>query len=205
MSKIIKNEELNNKTNIKSNKQDKIFTIQKYQNSNRFGDYVKKTIGIKQSSTQLEKLTPKQLDNILNKIRVHLDNKNMDSIYNNMAKTMAFGIEMGVSPFYDIYGFSDTLLGNEQFLDCYEKFKIEHKLPQIPTGLQLCYIITSTMILQHNLNKYNNPQKQTDIKIDDEVVKKLDEVLKSVDKIEEKTNKHKPKIDVKPIKNGDII
>ena len=142
------------KPSIKSEDiQNKIFTIQKYQNSPRFSEYLKKNCGIKYSITQLEKMKEPQLSNVLDKIRINLDNRNMDHIYNTMAKTMANGLEMTVSPFYNIDGFSDTLLNNEEFLDVYEKFKIEYKLPTMPVGLQLGYIITSTMLIQHKINE----------------------------------------------------
>jgi len=200
----LKNENIrvsSKKSKKSTNSQEKIFTIQKYMTSNRFGDYVKKDIGIKYTLAQLEKKSDKELEDILNKIRIHLDNKNMDAIYDGMAKSMASGLEMTLTPFYDIDGFSDTLLdpNNAQFWDTYEKFKIEHKLPTMPVGLQLAYIVSSTMILQHNLNKMKHPRSQPmeDINVEKEL-KIIDEKLTS-------KRKSKPKKIIPKVKAGDII
>ena len=148
---------------LNTEKFDKIYIIQKYQNSDLFGEYVKKTIGIKQSETQLQKLTETQLDEILYKIRTLLDNKNIDKIFDSMTKTFSVGFESVVTPFYNIDGFSDALLAQEEFHNCMERIKIESKLPNIPPTIQLGYIVTSTMLIQHQLNQIGAvdvPEKQ---------------------------------------------
>ena len=198
LKQILTKEKKQNQKKISNNKEEKIFTIQKYQNSKRFSDYIKKNINIKYTSQQLQKLSENDLENILQKIRINLDNKNMDAIYNNMAKTMANGLEMSVSPFYDIYGFSDRLLDNEQFLDCYEKLKIEYKLPTMPPTLQLFYIISSTMMIQHNLNKMKNVNP----------IPEMEPPKIDINKLENDTSKKKKKTKikiVKSVKDGDII
>ena len=141
------------KVDSKTSKLEKIHTIQKYQTSPRFGNYVKKTLKINHTESKLEKMTDKKLDDILNKIRLYLDNRNMDVIYNNMAKSLSKAAEMTITPFYDIDGFSNNLLSNEDFWNSYERFKIEQKMPTIPPSVQLLYVVSATMLMTHQQNK----------------------------------------------------
>lgn len=124
-----------------------------YQNSSRFGNDVRKTLKFNFTREQLVKKSVDQIDNILFRIRTYLNNRGMNGIYEQMVRTSAMGYETIVSEFYDIEGFSDMLFANPSFWDAFERWKIERKLPDIPPGMQLMYIVSSTTLLAHMKNK----------------------------------------------------
>lgn len=151
-----------------NDKESLIMKIQKYQSSRRFGQIITKELKISQSREQLIKLSIDRLENILHRIRLHLNNRNLDSIFENMAVTCAKGYEASITPFYNIEGFSELLLNNPGFWDAFERWKIEREMPNIPPGIQLAYIIASTTITAHTLNTARIPQPKEKIIIDND-------------------------------------
>ena len=149
-----------------TDKESLIMKIQKYQSSRRFGQIITKELKISQSREQLVKLSVDRLENILHRIRLHLNNRNLDSIFENMAVTCAKGYEASITPFYNIEGFSELLLNNPGFWDAFERWKIEREMPNIPPGIQLAYIIASTTITAHTLNAGRIPQPKEKVIID---------------------------------------
>lgn len=137
-----------------------IMKIIKYQDNKRFGEYVRKKLSINYTRSQLIKLNSKRLEQLLNRIRINLNNRNVDVVFNNMAKTMSIGLEKSVTPFWNVDGFSDNLLMNPSFWEVFEKWKIEQELPDIPPYLQLSYIITSTMLITHQMNMVNEDKRE---------------------------------------------
>ena len=139
------------------NKESLILKINKYQTSKRFGTFITKELKINQSRDQLIKLSIDRLQNILHRIRINLNNRNMDKIFENMAITCAQGYENTITTIgYDISGFSDLLTSNPGFWDAFERWKIEKTdMPEIPPSFQLLYIITATTITAHSLNTSN--------------------------------------------------
>jgi hypothetical protein len=137
-----------------------IIKIQKYQSSKVFGEYVTKNLKINQSVDKLQKLKITTLNNIISRIRLSLDAENVSSFFDNFAKTAAVAFEKTLTPFYDIDGFSSTLLDNKEFWRVYERLKIETELPQIPPTLQLGYIISGTVLIQHQLNTMSKKKPQ---------------------------------------------
>lgn len=135
-----------NKLNIK---EQKIMQVLNYQNSPRFGPDIRKQLKYSFTREQLVKRSIDQIDNLLFRIRSFLNNRGMNGIYEQMIRTGAVGYEKIVSEFYDIEGFSDLLFANPSFWDAFERWKIERKLPDIPPGMQLMYIVTSTTLLAH--------------------------------------------------------
>jgi hypothetical protein len=135
-----------------NNKESLIMKIQKYQSSRRFGPYITKELKITQSREQLTKLSIDRLENILHRIRINLNNRNMDSIMETMTITCAKGYETTVSNFYDIDGFTELLTANPGFWDAFERWKIEREMPEIPPCIQLAYIIATTTFAAHSFN-----------------------------------------------------
>ena len=131
-------------------KQKLIHTIQKYQDSSRFGKIVKYELGFKQNFVELSEKTESELENILHRIRSHLDNKNLDKFYENMATTLAISYEQILSPFYPIDGFSDMLLENEDFWNSYERFRIESEFPSVNPTTQMLFMIAQLTIIAHH-------------------------------------------------------
>ena len=130
-----------------------IMKILKYQSSRRFGAYITKELKITQSRQQLLKLSIDRLNNILHRIRLNLNNRNLDAIFENMAITCAKGYETTITHFgFDIEGFTDLLTANPGFWDAFERWKIERELPDIPPGIQLGYIVATTTLAAHTLN-----------------------------------------------------
>ena len=135
-------------------KEDLISKILKYQSNKRFGNIINKELGFKYTRTQLTKYSVDNLETILHRIRTHLNTRNMDQVFEHMAKVTAKGYEDLVSGFgYNIEGFSDLLLANPAFHDAFERWKIERKIPEIPPSFQLMYIIASTTYMAHIQNK----------------------------------------------------
>ena len=140
-------------------KQKLINTIQKYQDSSRFGKAVKFELGFKQNFVELSEKSENELDNILYRIRRHLDNRNLDKFYENMATTLAVTYEQVLSPFYPIDGFSDMLLDNEDFWNSYERFRIESEFPSVnPTTQMLFMIAQMTVIAHHTAPQYTQDE-----------------------------------------------
>ena len=134
-------------------KQELILKITKYLGSVRFATYLKKDLKISYTNIQLQKKKVTELRDILKHIQVNLDNKNLDKFYHSLAIGGASVVEKTISPLYDIDGFADNLVSNENFWDVYERYKIENTFPNIPPAIQLCYIVTSTIITTHEVNK----------------------------------------------------
>jgi hypothetical protein len=159
---IIDDNNRNKETNPKNiDKFDKIRILVKYQNNNRFGELLKKELGIKYTEPQLNKKSVEDLELILHRIRTHLNTRNMDQVFDHMVRYTASGYEELVSGLgYDIDGFSELLLHNPAFWDAFERWKIEQKIPNIPPSMQLMYIVASTTYIAHlksqHKNDYNN-------------------------------------------------
>ena len=131
-------------------KQKLIFTIQKYQDSSRFGKIVKYELGFKDTFTELSEKPENELENMLHRIRTHLDNKNLDKFYENMATTAAITYEQAMSLVYPIDGFSDLLLDNEDFWNSFERFRIESELPYVNHTTQMLFMIAQFTIIAHH-------------------------------------------------------
>ena len=134
----------------------------KYQESKRFGDKIKKGLGIKYKREQLLKCSVENLESILFRIRRFLNTINLDSVFEHMARHCAKGYEDLMCNFIDIEGFSDLLLSNPAFWDAFERYKIEQEMPEIPPSMQIIYIIASTTYIAHLQNRVktlNRPQK----------------------------------------------
>ena len=136
-------------------KEDLITKILKYQHNKRFGTIINKELGFKYTRVQLSKQSIDSLETILHRIRTHLNTRNMDKVFEHMAKVTAKGYEDLVTGFgYNIEGFSDLLMENPSFHDAFERWKIEKSpLPDVPPSFQLMYIIASTTYMAHVMNK----------------------------------------------------
>ena len=146
-------------TSISKEKQTIIYRIMKYQDNKRFKEIVK-GLGIKYNYDQLCKKSIENLKDILERIRINIDNRNLDDFYNLILKNTSLTFESVVSNFYDIDGFQEMLMNDEQFLDTWEKFKIENELPNVPPSIQMLMIVSRCMITCNLQNKYlkENPQ-----------------------------------------------
>lgn len=149
---------LSSKNDDSKEKQEIIYTIRKYQENERFKKYITKDLGITFTYSALNKKSVSSLNDILNKIRVSLDNRNSSKMMDAMAKNFSVVYEKVVSEFYDIDGFTDTLWSQENFLDSLEKMKIETKIPQIPTPIQVAFIVLQTTVMTHEINKIKEAQ-----------------------------------------------
>ena len=158
-------------------KEDLIQKILKYENNKRFGAPIKQSLGFKHTRPQLSKMSLEQLETILHRIRTFLNTRNMDEIFEHMARHTAKGYEDIVTGIgYDINGFSDLLLSNPAFWDAFERWKIEQKIPQVPPSLQLGYIIASTTYVAHlqssRVKQKQIKNKKTETKKEKEMKKK---------------------------------
>ena len=151
---VIKDVDDDNKKNEHIEKEDMINKILKYQGNRRFASTIKEELGFKYTRAQLNKYTKENVETILHRIRTHLNTRNMDQVFNHMAKVTAKGYEDVVTGFgYNIEGFQEILFENPAFHDAFERYKIEKKVPEIPPSFQLLYIIASTTYIAHISNK----------------------------------------------------
>ena len=131
-------------------KEESIIKIVNYQNSTRFGSYIKKDMKINFTREQLSKKSLSQLEAIMYRIRTALNTRHLEGVYEHLVRTVASGYENVVTSFgYDITGFQSLLLNNPAFWDSFEMWKLEKKLPDIPPSLQLMYIVSSTTVVAH--------------------------------------------------------
>ena len=140
---------------VVNDKETIIMKILKYQNSTRFGEYITKDLKIKYTREQLVKMSVDRVESVLHRIRINLNNRNVDTMFDGMIKTCAFGYENAVSQFYNISGFTDLLWANPGFHDAVERYKCEANMPDIPPGVQLAYIVATTTLAAHSINKMN--------------------------------------------------
>ena len=152
-------------------KQDSIYKIQKYQASEFFGDIVRNQLKIKYSFEQLHKKKQSDLDSILTRIRIHVDNINLDKFYNQLVLGGCAMLEQTLVPIYNIDGFTQRLTSKEQFWHCLERVKIESTLPQIPAGVQLAMIIGQTIIVTHKMNEMGKPEPEEEEEEEEEYKK----------------------------------
>ena len=138
-------------------KQQIIFKIQKYQDSGRFGHIVKTQLKFDQPYDELSEMHIENLENMLSRIRIHLDNKNLDKFYDSMLKGGAMVYEEVVSPFYDIYGFADMITSNDEFMCCWERFKIENNFPSVDSTSQMLFMIAQTTLVAHHMAQQYEP------------------------------------------------
>ena len=110
-------------------------------------------------------MNDRELDKILHRIRIQLDNENLDAFYTGFAKTGSILVEKSMSQFYNIDGFTDHLFQNEAFLDGLERYKIENPFPYVPASVQISYAIVSTAFITHQLNAtgFRTRRKQKDM------------------------------------------
>ena len=134
-------------------KQELIMIIKRYQSNPRFKQYIKKDLGIDYSHSSLTKKSINGLKDILEKIRVNLNNRNVSKMMDSVGQSTSVAYETVLSEFYDIEGFTDNLWGQENFLDVWEKLKIETTMPNIPPMVQVGLIVLQTTMLTHELNK----------------------------------------------------
>ena len=162
-------------------KQRLIFKIQRYQDSRRFGHIVREQLKFNQSFDELNEMPIENLQNLVSRIRIHLDNKNLDRFYDSMVKSGAVAYEQIVTPFYDIEGFADMLTENEDFW-CFERFKIEHNFPSVDPTTQMIYMIAQTTLLAHHLlREYENePEPIQNVPSPEEVIAQIEKGEKTL-------------------------
>ena len=158
-------------------RQNLIFIIQKYQSSERFGKYVRTELKVSYTSESLNKKSTSQLQAILDKIRLHLDNQNLNKIYDSALYSSTAAIEAFSKPLgVNVDGFSTMLMSNEEFKNCWERLKCETIMPTVPSHVQLCFILGQTYFLAYAINK------QKEYKAPPEITALIDEVFKDDNK-----------------------
>ena len=179
-------------------RQNLIFIIQKYQSSERFGKYVRTELKVSYTSESLNKKTTSQLQAILDKIRLHLDNQNLNKIYDSALYSSTAAIEAFSKPLgVNVDGFSTMLMSNEEFKNCWERFKCESVMPTIPSHVQMCFILGQTYFLAYAINKQKEykeppeitellkdigPESDTDNKINNEAIENKEKTEEVVEK-----------------------
>ena len=193
-------------------KQRLIYTIQRYQDSERFGDIVRKELKITQNYDQLSELSMNECENTLSRIRIHLDNKNLSKFYDNMATTIAVTYEALVDRVYSCQGFSDMLLDNDEFWNIFERFKCEYQFPSVNPSMQLLFIIGQTTLMAHHLAPVpsDEPYEMQPPTISDELARELDIPPtipeEPITTIPEPTNETKSEpVNVKPLTLGAML
>lgn len=176
---------------IVEQKQNMIHIIQKYQSSEVFGKFVRTELKISYTEEALQKKTVEQLHTILTKIRVNLDNKNLSKMYDSVLFSSTMMLETISRPVVNVDGFNQLLKENEQFKNCWERFKCESVMPTIPAHLQMIFILGQTYFTAYAMNKLKNPSPEVKQIIDD-VKREVDEEFAQRKKEEEKLKNEAP-------------
>lgn len=137
-----------------------------------------------------------ELQEILEKIRIHLDNRNLDKFYDNMALKSAQLLETSITPFYKINGFANNLFDDEEFLNIWERFKIENKMITIPAHIQLTMIVGTILMKTRADNRMQELQNDEEYKkmmqdVEDEI--QADEDKRQLSNISKEKSKEKSK------------
>ena len=176
----------NEKQKNYDDKESDILRIIKYQDSKVFGKHLQDDLKTYYTRESLLQKSKNEIHSILTRIRLSLNNQHIDKMMDSMAVSLAVGLEKTVDPFYDCAGFSDNLLENQQFWSVFERYKIESgaKIPDIPPWLQMAYIVSSTLVLTHQLNK-------TPTTTIEPPNKNVNEILEDIETPKEQTKKEK--------------
>ena len=158
-------------------KQNMIHIIQKYQSSEIFGKFVRNELKISYTEEALQKKTVEQLHTILTKIRVSLDNKNLNKMYDSVLFSSTMMLETVSRPMVNVDGFNQLLKENEQFISCWERFKCESVMPTIPAHLQMIFILGQTYFTAYAMNKMKEPSKET-VELVAEIEKEIEQERK---------------------------
>ena len=140
-----------------------IAKILKYQESKFFNPLLKKSMKLSHTHETLSKKNNEQLEAVLNRMRVCLDQQTVHSFYNNLAEQGTVMTEKLLQNVYNIDGFAEDIKNNEHFWITFERFKIESDLPTIPIGFQLAQVLFTTAVVQHERNKKNNHKYQEEV------------------------------------------
>ena len=140
-----------------------IAKILKYQESKFFNPLLKKSMKLSHTHETLSKKNNEQLEAVLNRMRVCLDQQTVHSFYNNLAEQGTVMTEKLLQNVYNIDGFAEDIKNNEHFWITFERFKIESDLPTIPIGFQLAQVLFTTAVVQHERNKKNNHRYREEV------------------------------------------
>jgi hypothetical protein len=141
-------------------RQNLIHIIQKYQSNARFGSYVRNELKITFTDEALSKKSLSQLEGILNKIRLHLDNQNLNKMYDGILFGSTLMIETISKPVANVDGFQKMLMENEEFLNCWERYKCESIMPTVPSHIQMVFILAQTYLIAYASNKMKEPSDE---------------------------------------------
>lgn len=203
-NKMIKNDTkiktLGKKITNVAEKQNIIYMIQKYQSSTIFGDYITKDLKINYDEASLNKKSLTELNTIITKIRLNLDNKNLNKMYDSVLFGSTTLVETISKPIVNVDGFSKLLQENDQFINCWERYKCESIMPTIPPYLQMMFIVSQTYFLAYAMNKMKEPSEDT-LKIVADIEKEIEMEAKQKEEMRQVGAKPKTKEE----NNNDVI
>ncbi|ETO10507.1 hypothetical protein RFI_26870, partial [Reticulomyxa filosa] len=131
-----------------------------YLKSDRFGDYLCRNLEI--SPNQARLMSIDQLEDTHQEIRCLITKRYKEKFIENLTKIGLKTIEAVVTPMYNITGFEDILMNNQEFLDCLEEFKLEVQGPPLPLGIRLSLSMVQTAILCNQINSLTGDNIQID-------------------------------------------
>lgn len=108
-------------------KQTLVMTIMRYQNSKRFGGYLKEN-GLINKCETLNKKSAEELKELLVRIRFSVSNRGTDSFIDEMIKAGMSGAEALISAKtkYKVTGMTNMCFTDDEWLDCYELCRLEY-------------------------------------------------------------------------------
>ncbi|ETO03052.1 hypothetical protein RFI_34357 [Reticulomyxa filosa] len=128
----------------------KIITVEGYLKSDRFGDYLCRNLEI--SPNQARLMSIEQLEDIHQEIRCLITKRYKEKFIENLTKIGLKTIEAVVTPMYNITGFEDILMNNQEFLD--------FQGPPLPLGIRLSLSMVQTAILCNQINSLTGDNVQ---------------------------------------------
>jgi uncharacterized protein YjiS (DUF1127 family) len=141
----------------KRHRQILLATIEGYFQSSRFKTHLQ---SLERSRSELQKMSTRALDELLNEIRDILANRSKMSMITNTSMTIARGYETTITPFYNIKGFTEILHKNPEYEELLEQIVIETHLPYMPWWFRIFMIYYHMSLLTYSINNVENTREE---------------------------------------------
>jgi len=131
-------------------KRKRLLIINRYKNSQRFGDWLKKQ-GFNFNSNTLSKMTNTELETMINDIRFCIATKNTNGMYSKLSTQGVVVLENVLRPVYKIDGLSQILSNDSTYLDTVEELALEYQnYLYVQPQYRLMYCVLSSAYIVHS-------------------------------------------------------
>lgn len=180
--------EVPNEDEVKEH-QEHVIMLSRYGQSKRFADYLK-SMGFVLSVDKLQKKPLQELKELLNRVRVSLDNKNTSNFWNNMVfggigTVEALAVNSRLNEKIKLRGVTEVLQQDHTFLDLIEQLELESQIMSYTSPqMRLTYTVINACVKCHAINtmleRQNSKPLGEPVEVEEEVPLPIPEKKKSV-------------------------